>query len=146
MLNKCLLIIIAFLAVIIITTTVFVKKRPTPQETTVNSQTLEKDFDLMDFGSLRSVTKKDDLGKDATVVFTPCIYFNKNDREFKEELSKKSLEIKEIFKNYFHDYTKDELDSMDENKIKNMLFSRLNSILTLSKIKEIYFKDYIVFD
>lgn len=144
--NKILVLILIFFIFIIAATTIIVKKKPIANETYINPNTLQKDYDEMNLGSLRTTTKADEFGKVASVVITPCLCFEKGDKEFSEELRKKSLDLKNIFKNYFSEFTSKELHSTGDNEIKSNLFERVNSILSLSKIKTIYFMEYAFFE
>lgn len=135
-----------FIAFIIISTTIIVKSRPAPQILVVargeNKVDREIQAEYRKLGSLRAVTRSEQKsGKGVNVVIKPVLSYDSGDTEFFEELSRKNSSIKSIFVQYFSSRTKDELKSSGEEKIKAELKEQINSILTLNKIREIYFDD-----
>lgn len=150
MLNKILLSILIFLVVIVAGTTVAIKLKRNALVSAVatnsNKVTLQREYDEYSLGQLRAVTKADSNEKKSSVIITPYLYYKLGDKEFKEELSKKSLALKEVFMTYFSSYTSEELQRKGENKIKMELFGLVNKKLSLGEVKEILFYEYIYFD
>ena len=60
-----------------------------------------------------------------------------------EELARKRLIITGIFTSYFGAYTKVELLSRTEDKIKQDILEQINEQMSLGKISGIYLTDYI---
>lgn len=95
-------------------------------------------------GTIRCITApqdEEDIG--TVVVITPWLSYPEGDTIFFEELARKRLIISGIFTNYFSSYTKTELLSRTEDKIKEELQNKINEQLSLGKILQIYFTDYI---
>ena len=95
-------------------------------------------------GTIRCITApqdEEDIG--TVVVITPWLSYPEGDTIFFEELARKRLIISGIFTNYFSSYTKNELLSRTEDKIKEELQDKINEQLSLGKILQIYFTDYI---
>ena len=95
-------------------------------------------------GTIRCITApqdEEDIG--TVVVITPWLSYPEGDTIFFEELARKRLIISGIFTNYFSSYTKTELLSRTEDKIKEELQDKINEQLSLGKILQIYFTDYI---
>lgn len=95
-------------------------------------------------GTIRCITApqdEEDIG--TVVVITPWLSYPEGDTIFFEELARKRLIISGIFTNYFSSYTKTELLSRTEDKIKEELQAKINEQLSLGKILQIYFTDYI---
>ena len=95
-------------------------------------------------GTIRCITApqdEEDIG--TVVVITPWLSYPEGDTIFFEELARKRLIISGIFTNYFSSYTKNELLSRTEDKIKEELQAKINEQLSLGKILQIYFTDYI---
>lgn len=145
--NKILITVIIFLSIMIAGTTAAVFTRPKPV-TIVRAQTQlpleEKLSSYKGLGKMRIVTEPDrKSGKVSTVVVSAILSYTKDDQDFFEELSRKNPALKEIFSNYFSSKTKAELQSKGEKKIKTDLLSKLNQVLVLNKIQDIYFEDFI---
>ena len=97
-------------------------------------------------GTIRCITSPaadnpDDAG--TAVVITPWLSYPQDDTVFFEELARKRLIITGIFTSYFSAYTKVELLSRTEDKIKQDLLEEINAQMSLGKIEGIYFTDYI---
>ena len=97
-------------------------------------------------GTIRCITAPatddpDDAG--TAVVITPWLSYPEDDTVFFEELARKRLIITGIFTNYFNAYTKVELLSRTEEKIKQDIMEQINEQMSLGKISGIYFTDYI---
>ena len=95
-------------------------------------------------GTIRCITApqdEEDIG--TVVVITPWLSYPEDDTIFFEELARKRLIISSIFTTYFSSYTKNELLSRTEDKIKQDLMEQINEQMSLGKISGIYFTDYI---
>ena len=97
-------------------------------------------------GTIRCITSPatddpDDAG--TAVVITPWLSYPEEDTVFFEELARKRLIITGIFTTYFNSYTKVELLSRTEDKIKQDIMEQINEQMSLGKISGIYFTDYI---
>lgn len=97
-------------------------------------------------GTIRCITSPvtddpDDAG--TAVVITPWLSYPEEDTVFFEELARKRLIITGIFTTYFNSYTKVELLSRTEDKIKQDIMEQINEQMSLGKIEGIYFTDYI---
>lgn len=97
-------------------------------------------------GKIRTSSKpetdaEDDYG--TLIVISPWFSYPKDDKEFFEELSRKRVLITGIITNYFTSRTKSELDSIPEENIKADLLSQINGQLSLGKLGDLYFTDYI---
>jgi flagellar FliL protein len=97
-------------------------------------------------GTIRCITAPDpENPEDAgtAVVITPWLSYPEDDTVFFEELARKRLIITSLFTNYFNAYTKVELLSRTEDKIKQDIMEQINEQMSLGKIEGIYFTDYI---
>lgn len=154
--NKILLIIIFILLVIILGGTIigFVSKKAYPGKNLRQSDPLptEKEIENLNKHSNSKIAAYTGLGRIRTVtngengtpiVITPWLSYPEGDTVFFEELSRKRLLIIGIFSNYFSSYTQNELLAKTEEKIKEDLLNQINEQLTLGKISNIYFTDYI---
>lgn len=122
-----------------------------PEPTTQEIENLNKKLDekidaYTGLGTIRCITSphpndENDFG--TAVVITPWLSYPQGDTVFFEELSRKRLIITSIFTNYFSSYTKNELLSITEEKIKSELLEQINEQMSLGKISGIYFTDYI---
>lgn len=111
----------------------------------------KKDFEYATFselGQIRGSTKAElnSNKKTSTFVIIPWFSYPKGDFQFVEELSRKTVSIKEIIKNFCSSKTKNELETMGEEKVKNELLLLINKELFLNKIQDIYFSQYIFLD
>lgn len=120
---------------------------PTPRQIeSLNKKSLEKIDAYNGLGTLRAVTLADPTNPDNTgfpVVVTPWFSYPAGDTTFYEELSRKRLIISGIITNYFSLHTKKQLLTLTEETIKSELLEQINSKLSLGKIVQIYFTDYI---
>ncbi len=80
------------------------------------------------------------------IVIFPVLEYNSKDKDFEEELVQKKEEIRQIILAFFLNYKSYELYSMSEVEIKKALINGINSILSLSKIEKIYFKEFDVLE
>lgn len=158
--NRLLLSIAAALFVLIVTVTIIglaSKKAvpgkklrtadPTPKQIeSLNKTSTEKVDAYTGLGTLRVTTAPDDSMKDdlgVAVVITPWLTYPQGDTVFFEELSRKRLVISGIITSYFETKTERELLSLAEEKIKADLVNQINGQLSLGKIGQLYFTDYI---
>lgn len=109
--------------------------------------TKEKLYSFKEIGTLRALTKpEEDVSTAVNVVITPWFAYETNDSAFIEELSHKKQTFKTIILNYISKHTKKELFSIGEKEVKEELLEQINQELVISKIKSIYFEDYIFLD
>lgn len=151
-LNVFLIIIIFFLLVVLISGSVVgLKNRKAAQHLEENNdiETISQNTEYDSYkglGQLRIITAPEtDDGSDfgTAMVISPWFTYPQEDKVLFEELSKKRLKLIESVNKYFSDKTKTELNAMSEEKIKADLLEELNSQLSLGKITDIYFSDYI---
>lgn len=161
-LNKILtLIIISFAAIIVAGTAAgFISKKakpgknlrdadPAPTEKSIenlNKKNTENIAAYTGIDTLRIVTSpasdnSDDMG--TVIVVTPWFAYPEGDTVFFEELSRKRILITGLITTYFNQRTAEELMTLTEEKIKADLMETINSQLSLGKISQIYFTDYI---
>lgn len=120
---------------------------PTPREIeNLNKKLDDKIAAYTGLGTIRCITAPeaddpDDAG--TAVVITPWLSYPEGDTVFFEELARKRLIITGIFTSYFGAYTKVELLSRTEDKIKQDIMTEINAQMSLGKISGIYFTDYI---
>lgn len=96
-----------------------------------------------DLGKLRIPTA-DKAG--GTLVVFPVLEYNSEDKAFEEELVQKKEAIRKIIIDGFSKKTAYELYTMPETEVKKELLKDINSILNLSRIKRIYFKDFVILE
>ena len=166
-LNKILVYIIIFLFLVILGVTIggliSRKARPgknlrtaDPEPTVKELESLNKRSDTKiaaytGIGRIRTVTAAEknsgngaDVDGSATpIVITPWFSYEESNFELYEELSRKRILITGIISKYFSERTEKELLSSSEEKIKADLLKEINSQLSLGKIQNIYFSDYI---
>lgn len=82
----------------------------------------------------------------AILVITPWFSYPADDTEFYEELSRKRTLITSILTYYFSSKTKEEIIALPEETIKNALLTEINGNLSLGKISQLYFTDFIFFE
>ena len=122
---------------------------PAPTEKQIqnlNRRSEEKIDAYSGLGTLRAVTLSDPAIPDdagVPVVITPWFSYPQGDTVFYEELSQKRLLISGIITNYFSSHTKKQLLTLTEESIKSELLEKINAQLSLGKIIQIYFTDYI---
>lgn len=122
---------------------------PAPTERAIqnlNKKSAEKIDAYSGLGTLRAVTLSDPSIQDdagVPVVITPWFSYPQGDTVFYEELSRKRLLLSGIITNYFSTHTKKQLLTITEESIKSELLEQINSQLSLGKIVQIYFTDYI---
>lgn len=120
---------------------------PTPRE--IENLNKHSDSPIAAFtglGTIRCITApaaNDETDAGTAVVITPWLSYPEDDTVFFEELARKRLIITGIFTSYFNAYTKVELLSRTEDKIKQDILEQINEQMSLGKISGIYFTDYI---
>lgn len=109
----------------------------------------DNQFSYFNLGSLRVLTKPENDSLQETqnmgtvLLVTPWISYPSDDTIFFEEISRKKTVISGIIQDYFSDYSKLELLTQTEVKIEENLIKEINNHLSLGKIQQIYFTDYI---
>lgn len=113
----------------------------------------DNQFSYFNLGSLRVLTKSENDSLQETeqnmgtvLLVTPWISYPSDDTIFFEEISRKKTVIAGIIQDYFSDYSKMELLTQTEVKIEENLIKKINNHLSLGKIQQIYFTDYIFLD
>lgn len=115
---------------------------PTPQQ--VNEHRGKQDTEYASYtgiGRVRTQTKDN-----IPLVITSWFSYTAGDNEFYEELSRKNGILTGIIKNYFQQFTEKQLKLKEESQIKNELKTALNKELSLNKIEEVYFSEYVFFN
>lgn len=155
-------IIIALVIVLIIgTITGLVKKNESPSDEVLLQQgkainlsaPANTDFvAYYEIGSIRIVTTKNsnnevnsqnDLENTCVLVVNPWVSYAEGDTVFYEEIARKRGVIKGICTTYFSERSKEYLLSITETKVEQELMELINAQLSLGKIQDIYFTDYI---
>lgn len=109
----------------------------------------DNQFSYFNLGSLRVLTKPENdslletQNMGTVLLVTPWISYPSDDTIFFEEISRKKTVISGIIQDYFSDYSKLELLTQTEVKIEENLIKKINNHLSLGKIQQIYFTDYI---
>ena len=80
------------------------------------------------------------------LIITPWFSYPADDTEFYEELSRKRTLITSIITYYFSSKTKDEIIALPEETIKSALLTEINGNLSLGKLNQLYFTDFIFFE
>lgn len=122
-----------------------------PEPTTREIENLNKKLDdkidaYTGLGTIRCITApaaddEEDIG--TAVVITPWLAYPEGDTVFYEELARKRLLITGIFTNYISTRTKEQLLSTTEDKIKSEILEQINAQMSLGRVSQIYFTDYI---
>lgn len=100
-------------------------------------------------GTIRVVTRPDSSNPDDTgtaMVISPWIAYPEGDTVFYEEIVRKKGVLRGYFTAYFSDKTKKQLLNTSESVITKYLQEQLNTQLSLGKISNIYFTEYIFLD
>jgi flagellar basal body-associated protein FliL len=116
----------------------------TPQK---GAQRTDKTHAYMSLGQIRAQVKQDSAQADPqVVVVSPWFLYPPNDAPFYEELSAKSRKLPIVVFDYFSRHTLKELLQKGETAVKGDIISLINAELTLGKIPELYFDEYLFFD
>lgn len=94
-----------------------------------------------DLGRIRAVTG--DKPPSSVVIF-PVLEYSSKDTQFREELVQKKEKLRDMILDWFLHQKAIELYTKDELTIKNQLLNVVNSVLTLSSVKRLYFKEFII--
>jgi len=155
-LNTILAIIFTSLLVFIITVTAISltsgKSQPrkdliSNQNTAVTNKTefsssYKKKTTFTNLGQLRTSTKPDKDGKVKLVIVTPYLEYFDDDTDFYEELDAKTKKIRSIITGYLSSLTFSQINETGEEAINQTLLKKINSILVLQKIQNLYFTDF----
>lgn len=152
-LNKVLLCVIAGLVFIIIIGSIFglISKKNNAPEVLISEGKLENlveplDTDTISYfelGRMRIIPKIEEDEEGTVMVVSPWLSYPAGDTVFFEELSRKQGVIKGVFISYFSSKTKNEILSLTEEKIITKLLADINKLLSLGKVSNIYYTDYI---
>ncbi|UTC66093.1 MULTISPECIES: flagellar basal body-associated FliL family protein [unclassified Treponema] len=96
-----------------------------------------------DLGKLRIPTADESGG---TLVVFPVLEYNSDDKAFEEEIVQKKEKIRKSIIDWFSQKTAYELYTMPETEVKKELLGNINSLLNLSRIKHIYFKEFVILE
>ena len=157
LLNKVLVAIIIFLLIVIVTGTLIVKLSPpktpaSPGELIAQGKAVNlaapadtSDIAYFELGTLRITTlnKDEDNMLGIGMVLSPWLAYPAGDSVFYEELMRKKGVLKAVFQHYFSDQTKDQILSQSEESISSTLLAQVNEKLSLGKVSDIYFTDYL---
>ena len=157
LLNKVLVAIIIFLLIVIVTGTLIVKLSPpkapdSPRELIAQGKAVNlaapadtSDIAYFELGTLRITTlnKDEDNMLGIGMVLSPWLAYPAGDSVFYEELMRKKGVLKAVFQHYFSDQTKDQILSQSEESIISALLAQVNEKLSLGKVSDIYFTDYL---
>lgn len=163
LINKILLIIIGILIGIIIIGTlgglISKKARPgknlrtvDPSPTEIESLNKNRDTQIAAYTgieTLRIVTAADATNPDdhgSTLILSPWFSYPESNTEFFEELSKKRGLLTGIITSYFSTKTKETLLMTSEDDIKSSILEEINNQMTLGKLEQLYFTDYLFLD
>ena len=94
-----------------------------------------------DLGRIRILTADKQAG---AAVVSPVLEYNGEDKAFQEELIQKKEEIRTVVLNWFSTKSVYELDTMPDETIKKELLHNINELLDLSKVKNLYFKEFVI--
>lgn len=156
-LNRILFSVLCFIAIIFAVSTVYVfaskkadpgknlrKSDPSPEQVERSHKDSGKVSSFTGIERIRAVTSAEEkYPNGVSVVITPWFSYTYGDTDFFEELSRKSSQIRAKIVVYFSENTYSELRKKGERKIKDELLSKINEGLSLSKIKEIYFSEFV---
>ena len=161
------IIIVLVIVLIIGTITGLVKKNESPSDEVLLQQgkainlsaPANTDFvAYYEIGSIRIVTTKNlnnkdnsqinltdqaDLENNCVLVVNPWVSYAEGDTVFYEEIARKRGVIKGICTTYFSERSKEYLLSITETKVEQELMELINAQLSLGKIQDLYFTDYI---
>lgn len=139
--NTLLFIVAAVTLLLLIGTAAGIKRSKSAKpEQTEFRDAIEKNL-FTDLGRLRALTSDKQAG---TAVIFPVLEYNGDDKAFQEELVQKKEDIRNIILNWFSEQSMYELYTMPDTAIKKELLENINSILDLSKVKNIYFKEFVI--
>ena len=139
--NTLLFIVAAVILLLLIGTAAGIKRsKGAKPEQTEFRDAIEKNL-FTDLGRLRALTSDKQIGR---AVQQECREYNGDDKAFQEELVQKKEDIRNIILNWFSEQSMYELYTIPDTAIKKELLENINSILDLSKVKNIYFKEFVI--
>lgn len=154
-LEKFLLIVIVILVLGLIagTAILVVRKANVPEDKELISQgkavnlaepANTEDVAYYELDTLRIMTAAETDGeRGALMVVTPWLAYPKSDSVFYEEIARKRGALKGFFSQYFSEQTKTKILSTGDTKRTEQLLEIINSNLTLGKISDLYFTDFL---
>lgn len=102
-----------------------------------------------EIGNIRIVTPSETQSEDdaenkgCVLVVNPWLSYPEGDTVFYEEIARKRGVIKGICTTYFSERSKEHLLSITEKKVEQDLIKLINAQLSLGKVQDVYFTDYI---
>ena len=102
-----------------------------------------------EIGNIRIVTPSETQSEDdaenkgCVLVVNPWLSYPEGDTVFYEEIARKRGVIKGICPTYFSERSKEHLLSITEKKVEQDLIKLINAQLSLGKVQDVYFTDYI---
>ena len=99
-----------------------------------------------EIGNIRIVTPSEEPEHEqegCVLVVNPWLSYAEGDTVFYEEIARKRGVIKGICTTYFSERSKNHLLSITEKKVEQELIELINAQLSLGKIQDLYFTDYI---
>jgi len=99
-----------------------------------------------EIGNIRIVTPSEEPENEqegCVLVVNPWLSYAEGDTVFYEEIARKRGVIKGICTTYFSERSKDHLLSITETKVEQELMELINAQLSLGKVQDVYFTDYI---
>ena len=99
-----------------------------------------------EIGNIRIVTPSEEpenKQEGCVLVVNPWLSYAEGDTVFYEEIARKRGVIKGICTTYFSERSKEHLLSITEKKVEQELIELINAQLSLGKVQDVYFTDYI---
>ena len=99
-----------------------------------------------EIGNIRIVTPSEEPENEqegCVLVVNPWLSYAEGDTVFYEEIARKRGVIKGICTTYFSERSKEHLLSIREKKVEQELIELINAQLSLGKVQDVYFTDYI---
>ena len=99
-----------------------------------------------EIGNIRIVTPSEEPENEqegCVLVVNPWLSYAEGDTVFYEEIARKRGVIKGICTTYFSERSKNHLLSITETKVEQELIELINAQLSLGKVQDVYFTDYI---
>ena len=99
-----------------------------------------------EIGNIRIVTPSEEPENEqegCVLVVNPWLSYAEGDTVFYEEIARKRGVIKGICTTYFSERSKEHLLSITETKVEQELIELINAQLSLGKVQDVYFTDYI---
>lgn len=99
-----------------------------------------------EIGNIRIVTPSEEPENEqegCVLVVNPWLSYAEGDTVFYEEIARKRGVIKGICTTYFSERSKNHLLSITEKKVEQELIELINAQLSLGKVQDVYFTDYI---